>query len=656
MQSSGRATEEVHGFDAEDRSHPTEPNMCDVNRGPAQQQVHSNSLSNGGAKAVNDCVRIVHRNRRPTNKRIRPQMLRKDLSPTLSLQATDTTVSSHNSTSRQPETLQEDLPLPGRVNYRGSQACQSTKTAFFQEQGYDRNLEKASFFAMSVAEEEPLPPSVSDAVAPPRLQRNKTAFFPLKWEHQALVEERSIRARKTACQDLVSQAPPPGTLSAFLSSLPGAGKNILSKKVVFKECVERNSDEEEEHHIGDYELREMFMAVHCQIHGVASTCFELAPPQLTKTESESMCTMMENLFDPSSRDTSVKSILIQVPAVSTGEVSLRRYGLQTRKDPINDLMEGAFSTMQQEIIATPKRSFPFKGCSFSSFASSASGSSRSSCVTPSPAKRMMTCISKRDSDVPAPMFTLKPSRGVRSLEGLFENAPPQKGHNVPKLPEVSDSVNALTSVSRQYWLTEQQKVERAKRIINIPPKLKPKLPPRHVRGTLSEARCHRKKEQDQIRGHFGHKRSISDEARKETKIITGNDSSASPVTQPTDGVASAMGPNRFHPAVELQAPPKGDNLRDCFTSSDDISPDFIASCKQPLVCPWFRSNPPSHVGSKGSRGSRTEHQQRIFNPYETSGDTAIFSDDSVEIDPAIPSSISSGGLDAKKTPQRISQF
>jgi hypothetical protein len=635
----------------EARSCPPDNITRENNHHLPHQHIQSSAPSIEVAQSFQKSILAISNSRRPIKKRLRPPT-QEETSPKILPQATAAaTATSSIVTKRQPETLQEDQPLSGRTRYLSDRNKISAMTFFPEhcQELADQMGSDSDMAAMNAAADGLYSSPVSIVVTPPRLQRNKTSFFPLTCDHQALVEQRSARARITSCQDWAPLSIPRGSLPAFLSSLPGAGKKIVPSKIEFEECFEDDSQHEDEKYIGEEALHNMYRAVQEECAATAATLVPCPPPPLKKTESEAMCIMMKDLFEPSKRSARKESAVIQK---SISRKSCAGSRMQTREESSTHIMEGAFSTMQQDMITTPKRSFRFQGNSFSSFASSASGSSRSSCVTPSPAKRMMTYALKRDIDVPIPPFGHRTSLSMGSLEG-----PPRKA-SAPTFPELGDSVNALTNVSRQYWLTEQEKIDKAKNIINIPPKLKPKLPPRHVGRALSGSKSRRMKDIGSSQGRFGSRRSLSTEQKSEIKRDPGSELCT---RLARDHILNG---NSFSTAYdELSAdvmkthtPPQGKNQHHRYEECDEIIPDFVATSSHPSS-PAINADPSPH-GSTGSRGSSIswiEHQQQMFNPHDLP--YAAASDGiEPELGTANGSDFTSAHRNSQKTLRRISQF
>ncbi|KAL3919468.1 MAG: hypothetical protein SGILL_003736, partial [Bacillariaceae sp.] len=128
-------------------------------------------------------------------------------------------------------------------------------------------------------------------------------------------------------------------------------------------------------------------------------------------------------------------------------------------------MKGAVATMQQPIIETPKRLFGRKKSSFSSFASSASGSSLSSCVTPSPAKRMMGPSFSKSFGTKPPGHRFSHSMG--SLNGFSESAlKPVALTYMESAPaklnlDIRDRAKGIEAIRKSDNLSEEQKVQQA---------------------------------------------------------------------------------------------------------------------------------------------------------------------------------------------------
>lgn len=621
----------------------------DFNGQPSQQQMHSSSPG-GNSQLVQKTIHTIHNSRRPIKKRMRPQLFsdqhkHEQISPP---------VATKSIMHPQPEPFQEDQPLPGR----------SEKIRLFNKASslseHDQDLASydtdSDSFAMSV-EDGPIAESVPVVVTPPHLHRCEATYFPLTQKHLILVEDRSAQAQKTSHHNyLALSSYGRETMPAFLFSLQGAGADIVPKKLFFAECFEGDSEGDDESFIGEEALRQMYTAVRDRITGLDGNSIQPPqPPQLAKTESDSMCIMMKDLFEPSSRSTSMGSAV--VPA-SVNKATKRGFTIhasrkKTQEENSVDIMEGAFSTMQQEMIATPKRSFRFKGNSFSSFASSASGSSRSSCVTPSPAKRMMTSAFNRGIEMPDPPFGHRPSRSMGSLEGTSATSTRGEGYkaSAPHFPELADSVKALTRVSKQYWLTDQQKIDRVKPFISVPPKLKPKLPPRHVGRTLSGVKSHRNEGKGQSDGRFGSKRLLSEEAKREMKTPPGEDCTTGMAIECT--LEQEPHPKGEFETTMPQLSQKEQNQQRSCEKSDYH--ESVARTSRP-PSPGFGSNSPSYGVTvlSGSRISWVEHQQQMFNPHEISSppNASVGSDNKT----VNPSNHPSEGKASQKKPRRISQF
>jgi hypothetical protein len=586
----------------------------DINNSqPPQQQSHS-SFTRGETQVSVKSMHTIHNSRRPIKKRTRPQLLSDMHYHTISPQP-----ATKSDTHWQPENLQEGQPFPECETHRNEGHPKSGKTSTLSGQDQQPLANEPDNESVTMSEDEaPFSSSVPTVVTPPRLQRNIASFFPSTRRHQKLMKELTVEPQKTFFPFSKVKA----TMPSFLSSFQGVGKDLFSKKIIFEECFDDEVDEEDEHWIGEDALHDMYREVLKLMPGVEVSFIHPPPTQLSRTESDSMCIMMKDLFEPSSRPTSIARAMVPKPIdrSTKGGFVARTPQMQTKYDMCDDVIGGAFSMMQQEMIATPKRSFRFKGNSFSSFASSASGSSRSSCVTPSPAKRMMTSAMKRDIQMPNAPYGHRPSLSFGSVDESSETLSSRDGYikmSAPTLPELADSVMALERVSNRYWLTDQQKVDRVKPFISIPPK--PKLPPRHIGRTLSATKSRREKGKGHSDGRFGSKRSFSEEMTRDVKRPPGDDGTVGTVI---DHFLKSDAVGATHPEVSVATKTQTQHREhgDISTHKIDegIFPDFAPTCQPSSHGSGSQLSSHDDNNWIGSSISWIEHQQQMFNPHEIS--------------------------------------
>jgi hypothetical protein len=616
-----KLTENSHGTSFHD------PN----NSQPQQQNNYTSSIS-GETQVAAKSMYAIHNSRRPIKKRTRPQLLSETQYHLISPQP-----STKSFTHRQPEHLQDEQSFSEHVNHRREGLPQSSRTSVSSEQHHQRVATERDMESVAMSDDEaPFLSSVPTEPAPPCLQRNSASFFPSTRQHQILMKEIYDQNQKISPHYLIP-------MSSSLSSPQVAGSDVFYKKVFFQDCFEDEGDEDDEQWIGEDALQQMYRAVLKLIP-------EPMPPRLATTESDSMCIMMKGLFEPSSHFMSLERAMEPKRldrAMQRGDVESTPPA-HTKDDMSDNFIEGAFSMMQQDMITTPKRSFRFKGNSFSSFASSASGSSRSSCVTPSPAKRMMTSALKREIEMPDPSFGHSSSRSLGSFDGSSKSVCRREGYSkasAPPLPELADSVKALERVSNRYWLTDQQKIDRVKQFISIPSK--PKLPPRHIGRTTSATKSRRTMVKGHSDGRFGSKRSFSEKATRNIKRHPQDDSAFGAVIRDilkSDAVGATL-TGEFGATGSQSEHVEKSNDSDHI---DGISSDADFTSTEQLSSQGFGS----HFSLQGSNNSSERgiswvgNQQQTFNPYEIS----------------TPDSGSSGSgrtasiRASKKTPRSVAQF
>lgn len=472
--------------------------------------------STGESQTPSKSLTVVPNNRRPFKKRLRLQFQGENSPPRAAIP-------------RQPEALLEDQPLPTRKTSTFSRSSVNSTGRNIDNQNNFEDADESLTWSDSdsnvmstttngrgtTAEDASFSRAV---VTPPRLERQVATFYPLVDDQQT---SRHLTAREKPETGRIVPLPSP--------SFPPVS-SLLDED--WQNPFERNKKQKP---IDDSEqqFRRMYAAVYCKL-GLSVTEDSMPlpplPPQLAPSESESMCIMMKDLFDPSSPSNSMDSVVVENATCrpsATGTKTRRSIfsspsRMQYHSDEDHEMVD-AVSTMQHPMITTPKKLYRFKGNSSSSFASSASGSSRSSCVTPSPSKRMMASKSIKIQDEASRPLGRSLARSMGNLDdgsgkscGSLAHTSGSKGSEKPPptFPELADPIKAIRMVEKNRLLTEEEKIAKVTKFLVIPPRRKAKLPPRHVGRTLSGSKNYREKGNKRSEGRLGSGRPFIDEMKE----------------------------------------------------------------------------------------------------------------------------------------------
>jgi hypothetical protein len=412
---------------------------------------------------------MVHVKRRPVKKRMRPEAPihyeRRQVVPPFP--------DKRNITTRQPETLQEEFSVPNTIPGRRN----ANNMSFFLEKdgvlGLVGEGSIDSNVVMSVVADDDSVDLNLAVVTPPQLKRQVARVFPRTGVHKTSLEKETIALTAAGTQTLLQVSTSAAQSSNSEVPFPAQDSFKIpnnSKQNDKKSMKAESHDDGREiwSDTGRGNEFAFFASFDAFKRPPGYSSAASPPPQLVKSESDMICSMMQGLLEaaPTLKEPESPKVLDntdhkrQLPDIPLTPPRTNS-SMQDENDSEDILMKEAVATMQQPIIETPKRMFRRKKSSFSSFASSASGSSRSSCVTPSPAKRMMS--SSFSNNFGTSPFGHRFSRSMGSLDGFSEPATHPSGlhfmESAPATLNIQDRAKGVEAIHKSRTLTEQEKVQ-----------------------------------------------------------------------------------------------------------------------------------------------------------------------------------------------------